>query len=67
MSAVINIANARYAKAVDAGSATAYADVYQTAIPWKHADNTVQSITIEDLVTALDNTMTQIGSVVGAV
>jgi len=67
--------NAGIAAAIKAGTTVdmgtiipaAYKEVYVTkTIPWKLADNTVATVTIEKLITILDESMTAIGTIVGA-
>ena len=44
-----------------------YKNVYvNRTIPWKLADNTVAIVTIEKLVTILEESMTAVGTIVGA-
>ena len=65
MSGVTAIANANYNKAVEAGSKTAYNDVYKSTIKWKCADNIIRDITIEDLVNICHLAMGSVANILG--
>jgi hypothetical protein len=68
LSSVVSLANAKYNKAVAGGStaADAYTAAYTTTqIPWKLADNSIQTVPISTIVTILEESMTAVGNVIG--
>lgn len=69
LSSIIALANAKFNKALNDGTSAsdAYSAVYtNTTVPWKLKDNTTVDVSIEKIVTILEESMTAVGQIVGA-
>jgi len=69
MSSVVALANAKFNQALAAGATPdeAYELIYKTTIKWKNANNTISNVQVETIVKALEDTMNEVASVIGAV
>jgi len=65
MTSVVAIANTNYAQAINAGSTTAYDDVYKSTIKWKCVDNVIRDITVEDIINICHLAMGSIANIIG--
>ena len=65
MSSVLSVANFRMLEAMVAGTSVvdAYNAVFKTTIPWRNANNTNSNVQLETVAEALENCMTEVGTV----
>lgn len=68
MSSVVALANAKFNQALASGATAeeAYNLIYKTTIKWKNANNTISNVQVETIVKALEDTMNEVATVIGA-
>lgn len=68
MSSVVALANAKFNQALASGTTVeeAYELIYKTTIKWKNANNTISNVQVETIAKALEDTMSEIATVIGA-
>ena len=68
MSSVVALANAKFNQALASGATVeeAYELIYKTTIKWKNANNTISNVQVETIAKALEDTMSEVATVIGA-